>query len=366
MILHKTELEDTVLYTLFDSKERVVIHPTRYLNYLRNQKRSDVSKKHIAEVVKQHCAWLEKRADFFGVTPDEMLSVVSSNEIVDWINYQRSNGISNNTINNREILVKEMYQYFTTKESSARKEIPWTIKCFTKKDHSRPPCYLDVEQIIKLLLGLYNESQRVAVHFAYDTGVRLSELVRFRVKDLPNVADFDESDSYYPIEVRGSKSYDSNEYKFRKTVISRAVLARIRRYHTTKKYRSSPYWKLNDPEKPIFLNTHGQALSKSSFYAAVKAAWLRQTGCLKGMSPHSLRHAMGYSILKSEFGNDIHDRLLALKEMYGHNNIESTGQYCSIPLVILSTIGKQKQTIFRIQEAERIYRETYIPEYKQK
>lgn len=366
MILHKTELNNSVIYTLFDSKERVLIYPTRYLNYLKSQKRSDASKKHIAQVIKQHCAWLEKKADSFGVTVDKMVSVVSNDEIIGWIDHQRSTGISNNTINNREILVKEMYRYFTTKEAPIRKQIPWTIKCFTRKDHAKPPSYFDVKQIIKLLLGLYNESQRVAVHFAYDTGVRLSELVRFRVKDLPNVADFDESDTYYPLEVRGSKSYDSNEYKYRKTVISRTVLGRIRRYHTTKKYRSSPYWKVNDPEKPVFLNTHGQALSKSSFYSAVKAAWLRQTGSLKGMSPHSLRHAMGYSILKSEFGEDIHDRLFALKEMYGHNNIESTGQYCSIPLVILSTLGKQKPTIFRIQEAEEIYQATYIPEYKQK
>lgn len=365
MILHKTDYQNTLYFTLFDSEERVALYPTRYLNSLDSRRRSLPSKRQIANIVKIHCHWLENATYFSGLRMDEILAVVCSDNIKDWINFQRLAGISEITIHNREVLIRQMYQYFTTQEAGKlRLDIPWQNGYYTKAQQRKIPRFLTPEQLIKLLLGFYHESQRAAAHFAYDTGLRVSELVRLKVSQLPDPRDYPHWFNYYPLIVEGSKASDGNQYKIRETIISRAVLARVQRYHQTIQYQSAKGWAMNDLEKPVFLNIHGEKLTSNSFYCGIKFAWKRQGGDPSDVSPHRLRHGTGYSVLRGEFGNDLQDRLLILKGMYGHNHIKTTEIYCSIPLVVLESLNNNLKNKPRFEEADEIYRLTYLPAYK--
>jgi integrase/recombinase XerD len=139
------------------------------------------------------------------------------------------------------------------------------------------------------------------------------------------------------------------------------VLERIRRYHSTSDYKAAPGWKINDPEKPVFLSVHGTALSVGSVYKSIKSAWKRINGVQGKVSPHSLRHTTAYSMLQSEMGEDLHDKLLIIKGMFGHNSIRTTEIYCSIPLAVMESINSRREVRVRYQEAEQIYQFTYLP-----
>lgn len=132
-----------------------------------------------------------------------------------------------------------MFRWFTTSNGDRlRDNIPRGSGTFTKSLHNRLPRFVTVEQVVTLLKGLYNESQRVVGHFMFDTGVRISVLGRLTTRMLPRESDWPESVNYYPLIVPGSKPYRGNEFKFRYTIVSRPMLARIRRYHATPTYGS--------------------------------------------------------------------------------------------------------------------------------
>ncbi|HEY0048345.1 MAG TPA: hypothetical protein VGB68_03595 [Pyrinomonadaceae bacterium] len=111
-------------YSLFDSQERVVHRPTRYLERLRRSKRPVESQRQIANVIKLHGEWLEKSPFFQGLRIDEALSLVAGDDILEWINDQREAVISESTIHNREVLLREMYKWLTTEEASVRRQTP--------------------------------------------------------------------------------------------------------------------------------------------------------------------------------------------------------------------------------------------------
>ena len=72
-----------------------------------------------------------------------------SDDILDWINDQRDAGLAETTINNRELLVREMYEYFITDVSSARKDLPWSKRNFTGRQYKKLPRYLTFQQVIR-------------------------------------------------------------------------------------------------------------------------------------------------------------------------------------------------------------------------
>lgn len=364
MHLHKCSYENKNLFTLFDSRGKVAVFPTRYLNYLRIKKRSSKSIRQIAYVIKSHCEWFETDQYLQQLTVDESLEVVENYEIVKWINFQRESGKAENTIHNREVLVREMYKWFTTEEASVRKDTPWDRKYMTKQQHKKIPRFMTPEQVINLLLGMHNESQRALAHCIYDTGVRVSELIRLERKHLPDPADFPAEFNYYPLRILGSKSYDGGEYKIRDTIISRPMLARIRRYHETPEYKLAGKWKMNDSEKPIFLNVRGKQLSENSVYKTIKTAWARRNHNSEEASPHRLRHGTAYSVLQSELGGELLDNLLLLKSMFGHEDIKTTEIYSNIPIIVIRNLAKGPSINYRYEEADQIYQATYLPSYK--
>jgi integrase/recombinase XerC len=364
MFLHRDQDESFIRYTFFDADERVVILPTHYLRDLRLKRQAE-SQRQIAYVLKGFCQWLEESLENTDV--DEMLKVVMSDDILDWINEQRAGGISEGTIRNREVLVRELFKWLTTEKGGhSREEIPWSGRAITKNQHNRLPRFVTMEQVIALLNCLHNESQRVAAHFIFDTGLRVSELVRLTNSFLPDEKDWPTEANYYPLEVQGSKPYDGAKYKYRYTIVSRPMLARVRRYHSTRAYMLADDWGIYDPDKPVFLNVHGKKLTIDSVQKGIEAAWLRQGQHAKKVSPHRLRHGTAYSVLKSELGKELLENLVVLKSMLGHERIRTTETYTSIPLAALRSVAGEGQIQFKYEEAQQIYEATYLPEHMHK
>jgi integrase/recombinase XerC len=293
---------------------------------------------------------------------DRVIQNMIRDEIVDWIDDQREAGLSETTINNREVLTRGFYQWLTSTDGhKSRDNVPWDRRTITGRSHSNLPRFVTLEQVIRLLNATHNESQRVAFHFMYDTGVRVSELVRMTNDLLPKEKDWPEDVNYYPLLVPGSKPYDNRPYKYRYTIISRPMLARMNRYHATTPYLFAKDFSLYDPNRPSFLNVHGRPLSKDSVQKAIDDAWLRQGGNASEMSSHRLRHGLALSILRSELGKDLHDNFLILKNMLGHARISSTEIYAAIPIAALRSLMGKQQVRLKYDEAEQILAATYLP-----
>jgi integrase/recombinase XerD len=362
--LHKYQNKKEIIYTFFDSNEKIIIGATSYLRSLRLNKRSPDSQRQVAYVVKLFCKWLENSPFFKGMKIDEIFSYIRLDDIFDWISEQRLNQLSERTIHNREVLIREMFKWFTTQESGICSETPWNYRTLSRSPHFNLPRFVTQKQVIRLLLGMYNESQRAATHFMFDTGVRVSEMIRLTQKQLPKENDYPKGVNYLCLHIEGSKSYDGSQFKMRDTIISRPMLSRIRRYHSSLNYKLAKDWSLDDPEKPVFLNVNGEKLTKDAIYDCIKTAWKRQGGESDEMSPHRLRHGTAYSVLTSEYGKELLDNLIILKGMLGHSDIRTTEIYSSIPIVVTQSLCRKEDIKARYEEAGEIYQSTYLPHYK--
>lgn len=356
MELCRVKHSGDLLYAFFDAEQRLVEHPTNYMHYLERIDRNINSRRQIAYVIKNFLSHIERSPYFSGMKIDAALPYIAEDHILLWIKEERAS-VEERTIHNREALVREMFNYLMTKEAGYLvKENPWiTDKLITKAPHAKLPRYVTADQLITLLNGFHNESQRAAVHFMYDTGVRVSELCRITNAALPDPQIWSADFLYLPMRVPGSKARDGSDIKERDSIITKAMLTRIRKYQNTDVYVRAKEWSLCDPRKPIFLSVKGERLTEDGIRKAIYSAAKRQGLNPRDVSPHRLRHGTGLSVLCSEHGKELIDNLIILKGMLGHADISTTQLYSHTPIAVI-----QKKNIVRYQEASRILETTYL------
>lgn len=359
MRLHRVKIDEDTAYAFFDTRSRLVETATRYMRFVsRLDRYSIASQRQLSQVLKQFLAHLEASPYFAGFNTDEAVEGFAYEHLVEWINTQRSTGVSECMIHGREILVKEMYTYLGTDDAGRLVQVmPWLDgKLITRQRTRTLSRYVTVAQVINLLGGLKSESQRAAVHFIFDTGVRISELCRLNRDALPKANDWT-IQPYYPLTVLGSKGRIGDRIKARETVISHPMLVRVRKYHKTRAYLAATNWDLDDSSKPIFLSVNGERLTESGVQKAIASAAQRQAMPARSISPHRLRHGAAFSVLRSDLGPQLLDNLLILRGMLGHNQISTTEAYAHIPL---AAILKDRAVIARHIEAQHIFDDTFL------
>ncbi|WP_231138298.1 tyrosine-type recombinase/integrase [Chromobacterium sp. Rain0013] len=195
-------------------------------------------------------------------------------------------------------------------------------------------------------------------HAQYDMGLRISELVDLKASDIPDDQLYDPTFEFIPICVNGVKGRGGQK-KERITLISRAVLKRIKRYHSSREYKLAPDWDINDPNKPAFLTANQLKWSarnaSKQFKASVRRASLPNT-----LKTHWLRHGTAFSVLGSDMGKSYQDRMLMLQQMLGHSHLKTTEIYTQISPALLENLTKKGKEINRLDEAEYIRSHTYL------
>jgi site-specific recombinase XerD len=189
-------------------------------------------------------------------------------------------------------------------------------------------------------------------------GLRISELINLRRGDLPDDGNYDAGHECIPICINGVKGR-ADQGKERITLISRAVLRRIKAYHNTRDYRLAPDWDITDANKPAFLTTNQLRWSLRNATKQFKSAVTR-AGLPSEFRSHWLRHGMAFSVLRSDAGKDFVDRMLIVQKMLGHNNLSTTEIYTQVPPQILDKLTKAGKLINRLEEAEEIRAKTYL------
>ena len=367
MELHTTRYDGRIAFLFVDEQERVVEYPTEWMRSLARSPRNypDGTLCRYAEKFRDFGSFLEDHEVYGQVRLDAALAGLTRIPVSKFYTSLQAQGLKAATVRLAEAAIRSFTQWMSTDEARyahSRTMFPKGSKLLTPAPQNRLPRYLTPLQIIQLLQALRFEAQRLVLHFMFDTGVRVSEVARVRLKDLPDWHHFPDGQMYFPLEIRGSKGR-GGEPKARSTIISRPMLSRLARHHNTLKFRFN--LDFSDDEKPAMLNVFGKPWTADAIEKMLEKA-AAKTGI--EASAHRARHGTAYSILNSEHGRSFLDNLVIAQKVLGHTDITTTEIYTAIPAAMLQRLTSnygQPEFSARYEEAQSIYDETYIPERRE-
>ncbi|GCE20199.1 tyrosine-type recombinase/integrase [Dictyobacter kobayashii] len=148
------------------------------------------------------------------------------------------------------------------------------------------------------------------LHLLYATGIRTSELVSL------DVDDFCAQDAV--IKCAGARG------NVRLLPLTSAAMNVLELYLA----RARPHCTRHANEQALFLNHHGDRLTRQGFWLIIKG-YARRAG-IEDLTPHKLRHS--FAMLMLDSGMD----LGSVQELLGHAHISTTQFYCQL----VSTQGK--------------------------
>jgi len=358
-----------VIFSVIDSKGVIVKSIHQWLYNLTKQAGASISINTIEQygrTMSYLCRWIEKNPPYPSLNIDDNLCLMSRHDVLAWVQAMKNNGIeSHNTLHSREACLKQFLDWLTTIDGGqVRKaeDSPWgrngDLPYVVKSPHIRSPKFISAEMVITILREMHNECERCMFHTQYDTGLRITELVNFRMRDIPADDQYDPSFEFIPLCVNGVKGR-SGQAKERITLISRAVLKRIKRYHSTIDYKMAPDWDINDPHKPVFLTTNQLAWSARNASKQFKNA-VKRSNAPDTFKTHWMRHGTAFSVLRSDMGKDYEDKMLMIQQMLGHSDLRTTEIYTQLSPALLTKLTKTGNELDRLGEAEHIRTETYL------
>lgn len=358
-----------VIYSIVDGKGQVVRSIHRWLNFLSRHAGYSISPSTVEQygrTLSYLCRWIEKHPPYPDLCTDENICLLSRYDILEWERFMRDQGAeSNNTLHSREACLKQFLDWLTTIEGgNLRKseDSPWgrdnSLKYVTRRLNAKSPKFISPEMVIAILKEMHNECERCMFHTQYDTGLRIAELVNLRLKDLPDESNYDSTYEFIPLCINGVKGR-SGQVKERITLISRAVLKRIRRYHSTVEYKLAQDWDINDPSKPVFLTANQLPWSIRNASKQFKTA-VRRAKVEEAFSTHWMRHGTAFSVLKSDIGKSYEDKILTIQQMLGHTHLSTTEIYTQLSPALLTKLTKAGSELDRLSEAEHIRAETFL------
>ena len=175
------------------------------------------------------------------------------------------------------------------------------------KQWRKLPTVLNVDQIEKLLNRAKGDTplsirDRAILEFLYATGVRISELIKIKRKDLLS-------------EVGLVRVFGKGQ-KERIVPIGKAAIRATSRYLSEVR----PSLAKDYSEDVLFLNSRGKPFSRMGLWKILRK-YVILAGIKKKVSPHTVRHSFATHLL--EGGAD----LRAVQEMLGHADISTTQVY---------------------------------------
>nr|WP_228519821.1 tyrosine-type recombinase/integrase [Methylophilus sp. QUAN] len=313
--------------------------------------------------LKDFCSFLESHRVFGQVTVDQAIVGLNLTIIDDFYKHLINKGLAASTVRGYESLIKSFTNWLASESSGkVHKKSLYCNSGFRTSNPSKGiPRYLLPNEVIQLSKGMRWEIQRLITHFIFDTGVRVSEVLRVTQDDIPNMENYPETDDYFPLRIKGSKGRNG-AYKMRDTIISRPLLVRLNRYFNSKSYMFANYVPNPKQARPAFFNVYGEELTIKAIQKFMDDA-AHRAGLGKKVSPHRLRHGTAISILKAKESGSFLDNLLYLQKMLGHASIKTTEIYTQIPVALLQKLREASNNplmIKRIEESEKIFKETYI------
>ena len=183
----------------------------------------------------------------------------------------------------------------------------------------RLPVVLARQDVIRLLESVANIKHRALLMLVYSVGLRVSEVVKLRPKDIDA--------SRHMIRIRGAKGQ-----KDRYTVLSEVALQTLREY-----------WKIYRPKKWLFPGSKEGSHITTRTVEKILENTRKKAGIVKHITVHTLRHSFATHLLES--GRD----LRYIQELLGHKSSKTTEIY---PHVSERDIGRIKSPLDTIGKGD--------------
>lgn len=337
---------------LFDSEERLVPLVSEYLTFaVRSATLAALSAETYGRNIGYLLEHLKGTPSFKISSYDEILLTVSKHGIQRYYAHLREvEGLTSTTIRNRDACYMALFNDFLCVSAEhrgpVREDNPFAggfLSPAPKKELVYP-CSL--QELKALIESSSSERERCLIQAVFDAGLRRSEVGRVTLGAVNKALGFaqanfvqdDELDwvhpDYCPLYIDGSKGR-GNEFKPRYSIVSRAVLERIKRYHASPLYKKHARRYETADVTPCFFNSEGQPFNPdaiSKLLERLSKRAVKSKRLERMVSPHKLRHGHAYAILTSpDFGDNYLDKLLMAQKSLGHADTSTTGIYTRLP-----------------------------------
>jgi integrase/recombinase XerD len=223
------------------------------------------------------------------------LETATSDDVVNYLSYLKSEKkVGSATLNLFLSIIKHFYNGFL--------KINLEIDIKLPKKSKKIPTVLTPNEIKELINGTKSLRNKLIIKFIYSSGVRVSECVSMKIKDL----DFDE---------KTGKVISGKGNKDRIIILSTKWIDQYKKYleKRNKKYIS----------EYLFTNNVGRQLSVDTIQKFLKIS-ARNANIQKKVSPHTLRHSFATALLE----NDVNIRYI--QQLLGHANLNTTQIYTKV------------------------------------
>lgn len=229
---------------------------------------------------------------------------INYNDIKEYLKYLNNKKDINSTISRKISALRGFYKFL--QNNNKIENNPFALINLPKKEKKLPRFffYNELEELFntpKLNTPL-GQRDRLILEMLYATGVRVSELVNIKVKDIF-------SDNTIKILGKGNKER----------------IVRFGDYcsEILKIYLNDGHYKLNGGSQYLFLNNNGQKLTDRGVRYLLDKI-ISKTTIEKKISPHMIRHSFATHLLNE--GCDI----LTVQELLGHESLTATSIYTHI------------------------------------
>ncbi len=287
-------------------------HIENFINFL------IVERNLAANTIEAYASDLVKYVDFLLSKGINNFNEVRPIDIVAYLTNFHRDELSSFTIA-RNLSAVRMFHRFLMSENVANSNPTDSIS--SPKLSKRLPMVLDqfeVERLIEQPDTTTNKGSRdrALLEFAYATGVRVSELISIKLRDLF----FDDQ----LVRVLGKGS------RVRMVPIGERAIEAVEDYcQDSRPFFAKPYENNNF----LFLNNRGKPLTRMGFWKILRS-YVLQAGISKPVSPHTIRHSFATHLI--EGGAD----LRAVQEMLGHVNITTTQIYTHLDREYLKEVHR--------------------------
>lgn len=255
---------------------------------------------------------LKKYVEFLASSGKSDPSSAETSDVYSYLSFLSECGMSPSSIR-RELSSIRAFHRFLVAESTAPKDP--TVNVMAPKMWRRVPKALTVPQIEALLaqpdvadrLGLRDKAM---LEFTYATGMRVTEVITFRLNDLD-------------LQVGAARCMGKGA---RERVVPVGMIAQkwIERY--TAEVR--PFLLKGPDGGVLFLNWRGKPLSRMGYWK-ILSKYAEMAGLRAKVTPHVLRHSFATHLL--EGGANLRD----VQQMLGHKDISTTQIYAKVDMEYL-------------------------------
>ena len=267
-------------------------------------KKEDTTVESYIEDIYKYLEYIEKNKHIYNALD------IDSNSIINYLSYLDKNNYEKSTIVRKITSIKLFHKYLNEKYN-----IPdISTKIDKPRVRRKLPNILTIEEVDNLLniqlSNAYDFRNKAMLELMYSSGLRVSELVELKIKDI------DLDNGYVKCCGKGSKE--------RIVPIGELAVDYLKKY--IYEYRDS--MKKGYYTENVFLNNHGKKISRQGFFLIIKEI-AKEKKIEKNITPHMLRHSFATHLLNN--GAD----LRTIQEMLGHSSITTTQIYTNVSTDIL-------------------------------